>query len=71
MQKMTIQDFKNNPSYTQYKRGLISLGKMAEYLSISKPEATRLVDRLGIDWLDYAPEELEEQVTSARAYRRD
>ncbi len=54
----------------QYRHGLISLGKMAEFLSITKTEAIRLVDRLGIDWLDYTPEELEEQVIAAGAYRR-
>ena len=49
----------------QYKNGLISLGKMAEFLNISKVEATSLLNTLGIDWLDYSKEELEEQVKTA------
>ncbi|MBN2825275.1 MAG: UPF0175 family protein [Campylobacterales bacterium] len=54
----------------QYQHGLISLGKMAEFLSISKKEAMALVNRLGIDWLDYDQEELETQVNNAKKYAK-
>ena len=37
----------------QYKEGLISLGKMAEFLSITKQEAMHLLNRLDIEWLEY------------------
>ena len=54
----------------QYRHGLISLGKMAELLGIDKSEAIRLVDRLGIDWLEYTADELETQLETANACRR-
>ena len=54
----------------QYKKGTISLGKMAEFLEISKQEAMSLVNRLGIDWLDYDKEELEKQVQSVKRYAK-
>jgi len=50
----------------QYKEGMISLGKMAEFLEINKKEARELLDRLGIDWLEYEKEELDQQVETAR-----
>ena len=52
----------------QYKNGLISLGKMAEFLDISKLEAISLVHTLGIDWLDYKDDELDEQIKTADKY---
>lgn len=52
----------------QYKNGLISLGKMAEFLEIDKNEAMSLLNRLGIDWLEYTKEELHEQVNIAKRY---
>ena len=61
---------KNLVAIEQYKKGIISLGKMAEFLKISKQEAMSLVNRLGIDWLDYDKEELENQVQSARRYAK-
>lgn len=54
----------------QYKNGLISLGKMAEFLEIDKDEAMSLLNRLGIDWLDYTKEELDEQTTLAKRYAK-
>ena len=45
----------------QYKNGMISLGKMAELMGISKREAIKLLDDLGIDWMGYDKEELKEQ----------
>ena len=54
----------------QYKNGLISLGKMAEFLEISKQEAIKLVDRLGIDWLELDREELESQIEIAKKYAK-
>lgn len=54
----------------QYRNGLISLGKMAEFLDISKKEAQHLANRLGIDWLEYDKEELDRQVTVARKYAK-
>jgi predicted HTH domain antitoxin len=54
----------------QYKNGLISLGKMAEFLEISKQEAIKLVDRLGIDWLELDREELESQIKTAKKYAK-
>jgi len=54
----------------QYKEGLISLGKVAELLSISKDEAMSLVNRLGIEWLDITKDELEEQVEVAKKIAR-
>jgi len=50
----------------QYKEGIISLGKVAELLSISKDEAISLVNRLGMDWLDMTKDELDEQVEVAK-----
>ena len=61
---------KNLVAIEQYKKGLISLGKMAEFLEISKKEAMSLVNRLGIDWLNYSKEELDEQLISAKKYAR-
>ncbi len=54
----------------QYKNGLISLGKMAEFLEISKKEARSLVNTLGIDWLDYSKEELEDEVKTIKKYAK-
>ncbi len=54
----------------QYKNGLISLGKMAEFLEISKKEARSLVNTLGIDWLDYSKEELDEEVNTIKKYAK-
>ncbi len=50
----------------QYKEGMISLGKMAEFLEISKKEAMHLLNRLGIDWLSYEQDDLEAQVKAAK-----
>lgn len=61
---------KNVVALEQYKEGLISLGKMAEFLEISKKEARALVNRLGIDWLEYTAEELDTQVNSASKYAK-
>ena len=49
----------------QYKEGMISLGKMAEFLEISKKEAMHLLNRLGIDWLEYEKDDLDTQIESA------
>ena len=54
----------------QYKNGLISLGKMAEFLEIKKTEAMSLLNRLGIDWLDYSKEELDKQSNIAKKYAK-
>ena len=61
---------KNVVAIEQYKNGLISLGKMAEFLEISKKEAMSLVNRLGIDWLDYDQEELDNQLETAQKYAK-
>lgn len=50
----------------QYKEGMISLGKMAEFLEISKKEAMHLLNRLGIDWLEYDKEDLDAQMKVAK-----
>ena len=52
----------------QYRNGLISLGKMAQFLEIEKKEAMDLVNRLGIDWLEYTRQELDEQAKLATKY---
>ena len=54
----------------QYKMGLISIGKMAQLLSISKTKAIRLLNDLNIDWLDYDAVELKEQLDIARKHAR-
>jgi len=54
----------------QYKMGLISIGKMAQLLSISKTKAIRLLNDLNIDWLDYDAVELKEQLDIARKHTR-
>ena len=54
----------------QYKMGLISIGKMAQLLSISKTKAIRLLNDLNIDWLDYDADELKEQLDIARKHTR-
>jgi predicted HTH domain antitoxin len=59
---------KNLVAIDQYKNGLISLGKMAEFLEISKQEAKSLINRLGIDWLDYDKDELDNQLNIAKKY---
>jgi len=51
----------------QYKEGMISLGKMAEFLEIQKKEAMHLLNRLGIDWLAYEKEDLDAQMKVAKA----
>ena len=61
---------KNLVALEQYKNGLISLGKMAEFLEISKQEAMSLVNRLGIDWLDYDENELDAQLDVAKKYAK-
>ena len=61
---------KNLVALEQYKNGLISLGKMAEFLEISKQEAMSLVNRLGIDWLDYDENELNSQLDVAKKYAK-
>jgi len=61
---------KNVIALEQYRDGLISLGKMAEFLSISKVEAMSLLNRLGIDWLEYSSDELADQVASAQRYAK-
>ncbi len=61
---------KNLVAIEQYKNGLISLGKMAEFLEISKQEAMSLVNRLGIDWLDYDENELNAQLDIAKKYTK-
>ena len=61
---------KNLVALEQYKNGLISLGKMAEFLEISKQEAMSLVNRLGIDWLDYDEDELNTQLDIAKKYAK-
>ncbi len=62
---------KNLVALEQYRDGLISLGKMASLLEISKAEAIRLVDRLGIDWLEVDAEELDAQIgVAGRVARR-
>lgn len=47
----------------QYRQGLISMGKMAEFMGIGKPEAMKLLSDLHIDWLDYTKDELDEQMS--------
>ncbi len=61
---------KNLVAIEQYKNGLISLGKMAEFLEISKQEAMSLVNRLCIDWLDYDENELNAQLDVAKKYAK-
>jgi len=50
----------------QYKEGKISLGKMAEFLNISKKEAMNLLKNLDIDWLEYEQSELDDQINVAK-----
>ena len=61
---------KNLVAIDQYRQGHISLGKMAELLSISKSEAMRLADRLGIDWMGYDEAELSAQLSTARKHAK-
>lgn len=61
---------KNVVAIEQYKEGLISLGKMAEFLSITKKEGKDLLNRLDIDWLEYSKEELDEQLSVAKRYAK-
>ncbi len=55
----------------QYKNGLISLGKVAELLKISKQEAMSLVNKLDIDWLELDKDELDRQFKSAKKYAKN
>ncbi len=59
---------KNVVAIEQYKEGLISLGKMAEFLSLSKQEAMQLLNRLGIDWLEYEADELASQIETVKKF---
>lgn len=52
----------------QYKMGLISVGKMAEFLSISKSKAIRLLNDLNIDWLEYKSAEIDLQVENIKRF---
>jgi len=61
---------KNVVALEQYKEGLISLGKMAEFLSITKQEAMHLLNRLDIEWLGYEDVELDEQISVAKKYAK-
>ena len=61
---------KNVVAIEQYREGMISLGKMAEFLSLSKQEAMSLLNRLGVDWLEYDRDELAEQVNTAQRYAK-
>jgi predicted HTH domain antitoxin len=61
---------KNVVAIEQYKEGLISLGKMAEFLSISKQEAMHLLNRLDIEWLAYEDTELDKQMKVAKKYAK-
>ena len=54
----------------QYRNGLISLGKMAELLDISKKEAQHLLNSLGVDWLEYDKQEIDRQVSVARKHAK-
>lgn len=54
----------------QYRLGLISMGKMAELLQISKADAMKLLNDLHIDWLDYTEEELDDQMRVAQKIHR-
>ena len=45
----------------QYRQGVISVGKMAELMGISKQEAITLLGDLNIDWTGYDKKELEKQ----------
>jgi len=53
---------KNKVAIVQYKEGLISIGKMAEFLSITKQEAMHMLNKLDIDWMNYEDTELDEQI---------
>lgn len=46
----------------QYKQGLISMGKMAEFLSISKKDAMKLLNDLNIEWIEYSQEALDKEM---------
>jgi predicted HTH domain antitoxin len=61
---------KNVVAIEQYKDGLISLGKMAEFLSITKQEAMHLLNRFDIEWLEYEDAELNEQMKIAKKYAK-
>lgn len=61
---------KNVVAIEQYKQGLISLGKMAEFLKMDKQEAMGLLNRLGIDWLAYEKEDLDSQLSFAKKYAK-
>jgi predicted HTH domain antitoxin len=61
---------KNLVALEQYKNGSISLGKMAEFLEISKQEAMSLVNRLGIDWLEYDQDDIASQLDVAKKYAK-
>ncbi len=45
-----------------YKKELISLGKMAELLGVSKIEAIKLLGDLDIDWTGLTTDELDKQI---------
>jgi predicted HTH domain antitoxin len=66
--KAIFPNLKKRVAIEQYKNGSISLGKMAEFLDIGKLAAISLVHTLGIDWLDYREDEIDEQVKTADKY---
>ena len=61
---------KNVIAIEQYKEGLISLGKMAEFLSMTKEEGMHLLNRLNIDWLEYERTDLDAQMMVAKKYAK-
>ena len=64
MHSVAIRNLTSNPTniLEQYKQGLISVGKMAQLMDISKSKAIKLLNDLNIDWIDYTKEEIDVQV---------
>ena len=51
-----------------YKSGIISMGKMAEIMEISKPEAMKLLNDMKIDWIDYNSKDLEDEAKTVEKW---
>ena len=49
-----------------YKKEQISMGKMAEMMSMSKSEAMKMLNSLKIDWIELDTAELDEQLETMK-----
>ncbi|NKQ40082.1 MAG: hypothetical protein HF962_00715 [Sulfurovum sp.] len=54
---------KKTVALEQFKQGLISMGKMAEIMGIDKQEAMRMLNSLGLNWIEDDIEVIKSEVS--------